>query len=335
MHPHRFRALMLSVVLAIGLYGVVVVWADPDALAQAFMRLSLENWAVLLGLSLVNYLLRFFRWVAYLVRMGHRPPLGLHFLVYMGGFAFTATPGKAGEAVRAVYLKHLHVPYSASLAALFAERLQDMLVVLMLGALVLLSLPDYEFVFYAGGALTVVAVVALQSQALQRLFQRWWDAFSPQKLRPLGHHLFEMLDKSRQLMRGSVVVWGVALGLLAWGAEGWGFVLTVDWLGIPTESSIGLFVGIYALSMLAGALSFLPGGLGSAEAAMGGMLVLLGVPLPVAVVATLICRLATLWFAIGLGLLAMLVLQGVSDWNVLAASDGEAMPAKAAAGESK
>jgi len=53
--------------------------------------------------------------------------------------------------------------------------------------------------------------------------------------------------------------------------------------------------------MLAGAVSFMPGGLGGAEAAMTALLVTSNVDMPQAVAATVIIRLATLWFAVLLG----------------------------------
>jgi uncharacterized protein (TIRG00374 family) len=56
--------------------------------------------------------------------------------------------------------------------------------------------------------------------------------------------------------------------------------------------------------MLIGALSFIPGGLGSTEAAMVLMLSLLGMGVSSAIAATIVCRVATLWFAVALGFCA-------------------------------
>jgi uncharacterized protein (TIRG00374 family) len=70
-------------------------------------------------------------------------------------------------------------------------------------------------------------------------------------------------------------------------------------LGHPLPLATAVF--IYAFAMLIGGISFLPGGLGSSEAVMIGLLVMNGFPEAAAVTATLICRLATLWFAVGLG----------------------------------
>ena len=66
---------------------------------------------------------------------------------------------------------------------------------------------------------------------------------------------------------------------------------------------------IYAAMTVAGALSFLPGGLGVTEA---GMLALLakfgtGIDRGTAAAATFVTRGATLWFAVALGLPAMVL----------------------------
>jgi uncharacterized protein (TIRG00374 family) len=55
-----------------------------------------------------------------------------------------------------------------------------------------------------------------------------------------------------------------------------------------------------------GALSFLPGGLGSTEAVMTTLLVAHGFAVGNAVLVTLVCRLVTLWLAVLLGWVAAL-----------------------------
>jgi uncharacterized membrane protein YbhN (UPF0104 family) len=63
------------------------------------------------------------------------------------------------------------------------------------------------------------------------------------------------------------------------------------------------------MAIVVGALSFLPGGLGTAEAVMVALLVHHGYALPDALLMTLACRILTLWLAIGLGWLAVAVLK--------------------------
>ena len=67
------------------------------------------------------------------------------------------------------------------------------------------------------------------------------------------------------------------------------------------SASVGSATLIYSLTTIAGALSFLPGGLGVTEGAMTVALVHEHIGKATAVAATLLTRLATLWFAVLLG----------------------------------
>jgi uncharacterized protein (TIRG00374 family) len=49
----------------------------------------------------------------------------------------------------------------------------------------------------------------------------------------------------------------------------------------------------------------LPGGLGATEASLTGLLILLNIPKDISVASTFIIRVATLWFAVILGIIAV------------------------------
>jgi glycosyltransferase 2 family protein len=96
----------------------------------------------------------------------------------------------------------------------------------------------------------------------------------------------------------------VSLGTVSWLGEGIGFYFILTGLGLPaTIETLTNAVFILAFSTVIGAVSALPGGLGASEASIAGMLVLVGgADAAVASAATLLIRLATLWFGISLGL---------------------------------
>ncbi len=64
-------------------------------------------------------------------------------------------------------------------------------------------------------------------------------------------------------------------------------------------------VFIFCFSLIVGAISMLPGGLGSTEAAIVILLPTLGVDLDVALAVTAIIRVTTFWFAVTIGVLLM------------------------------
>lgn len=304
----RFVLMLLVTVLVMAvIYLAVLSLVDIRSAWQAALRLTLAGWLILLSLSLANYFLRFLRWEIYIAHVsGHVVPRLRHLSIYIAGFALTTTPGKAGEAVRSIYLRPHGISYAQSFSVLFAERLVDILAVVLLSTLAALTLTHVRV--YAVLALLIVfaLIVVIRSGYLLRLVA-WLAGHLPIRLARLAGHLQDMLASSSELLGSRFLYGGLLLGLVAWAAEGIGLYLILSYLGVDSITW-PLAISIYAIAMLAGALSFIPGGLGAAEAVMGGLLFMLGVPAPEAAAATLICRLATLWFAIVLGIPPLTVL---------------------------
>jgi glycosyltransferase 2 family protein len=124
----------------------------------------------------------------------------------------------------------------------------------------------------------------------------------------LREPLHETLRGLGALCRPLPLILATAIAVPAWGLECVGFAVICN--AFPgAHVDLGLAMVIYAGTTIAGALSFLPGGLGVTEGAMTVALVKGAAKLDpsVAIAATLLTRLATLWFAvvIGVGFLAL------------------------------
>lgn len=304
------RPLLWSILAALAIYGGSVIISDLDAVGESIAKLGLAGWSVVLGLSLMNYGLRFARWEMYLRRLHVRLPLLRSLAFYLGGFAFTTTPGKAGEAVRSLYLKRHGVAYVTSLAAFFAERFVDLIAMVLLALVAALTFPDYRWPVLLITAVVLALMPLIHAGRLHALLEKHTKRLPSERLRTVASRSIDLLRSSATLLRSAPLYTGLALAVIAWGAEGVAFQVILHKLDVHT--SLGLAVGIYSVSVLAGALSFVPGGLGSTEAVMVLLLTLIGAEMPAAVAATLICRLATLWFAvvIGGGVLAILEIDG-------------------------
>jgi len=311
-HPKHFQQrfvnpLLWSILAALAIYSGFVILSDLDAVGVSAARLGITGWLIILGLSLANYGLRFTRWELYLSRLDSRVPIHLSVAYYISGFAFTTTPGKAGEAVRSFYLKRHGVAYVHSLAAFFTERLVDLVAMVLLALVAALAFPAYQW--------PVVVITLLIIAAFPLIHAHWFYAFldrqrtrlPSEKLRSVGSRIIDLLRSASSLLKSGPLYAGLTLALFAWGAEGVAFQVILEALGINT--SLLLAIGIYSISVLAGALSFIPGGLGSTEAVMILLLVLVGADTPTAVAATIICRLSTLWLAVVIGGIVVVALE--------------------------
>ena len=113
----------------------------------------------------------------------------------------------------------------------------------------------------------------------------------------------------RELAAPRVVAVGVAVGTLAWFAEG--LALWVILKGIGSEIDLFQALSIYAAATLVGAVTALPGGLVGTEGSMLALLQQSGVTRVGASAGTVLVRLVTLWFAVAVGLAALLALRRV------------------------
>lgn len=302
LEDRRQHWLIASIALAALGYLAFSLWGGWRDVLAAFAAVGFGGVLIALALSLLNYGLRFIRWQFYLTALGHPVPPVPSALIYLAGFSLTTTPGKAGEMLRGVFLKDRGMPYTHSTAAFLSERLSDLVAIVLLALVGVTLYPQ-------GGSLVFVGLLAVglgllllsRADLLASLADRF--AEHPGRLVRTGHHLLRLLAEARRCHAPSLLLPATMLSLIAWSAEAYAFYLILHWMGMEVSASFAF--SVYALSMLAGALSFLPGGLGGAEAVMVGLLLWKGMPEAQAIAATVVIRMATLWFAVVLGAMTL------------------------------
>jgi glycosyltransferase 2 family protein len=294
-----------AVLLAFALTCAIKLRGD---LARLTLEPLMRAWDLILlaGLmSLLNYLLRIVRWRIYLNKLGHELSFTFAALTYTAGFAFTLAPAKVGELARARYYRPLGVPVTQVAGAFLVERLMDLLATASLAATLLLGSTWHQAARWGAAGLVCLGLFLLPLLPLNgfggaaNLLQRL-----PRALHPLARTLLHSLAAARRLLRPRLLLFGLAVGVLAWGAEGLGLGILGSIFPEP-QLPPGSAIGIYAAALLAGAFSFMPGGLGGTEAVMTALLAAHGFTLTQALLVTLVCRLLTLWLAIVLGWLAV------------------------------
>ena len=294
--------LALSLMLAAGFYLAVVVWAGYDDIAKTMQKISAFDWGLLLLCSLCNYSLRFVRWHLY-ARYLHEPLVWTrHYLYYLAGFALTTTPAKAGELLRSVYLKQHGLPYYKSIAMFVTERFLDVLVIATLAMLTVFLFGDYgRFVILATGIFFVMLLL-IKSPLFQHILQYAHHLIPFERAKKLLSHLLGLLTTAQQLLNIKLLSFGLLLGIIAWSIQGVAFYYILQQLQF--DILLATAMGIYAISLLAGAATFVPGGVGGTEVMMALLLNASGADASIAITAPLISRLSTLWFAVGVGFTA-------------------------------
>ena len=255
-------------------------------------------------ITFISFLLRYARWRRLITKAGYPVRTGEGLLAYLAGFAFTASPGKAGELVRCRYFSTFGVPVRTTFAAFLYERSMDLLVVLALSALALwtsnLFVPALVFVLSVLGLLIAIAR---------------WGHWTENRgiLRPGSIILWASrfirggLEDCKVWLNPSDLLVSAAIGIMAWSMVCLAFIGLIGFLGIMLPLSFSF--SLYPLAMLAGAASMIPGGVGTTEAAIVLLLSSAGVSIEQAALAALGIRVATLWFAMACGLVCVFILE--------------------------
>ncbi len=301
----RARGIVLLVVAVVVLLAVVSLASDLGKLRAKLDEFAWGSLAAAAALALGNYVIRWVRWQLYLRDRGLLVPTGTSALVFVAGFAFAVTPGKVGELVKAYLLRSMSgLPAVQSAPVVVAERVSDLIALLLLAVIGVAIYGVAENVVIASAAVVVFGLLVL---AWPRLAHGIIEVISrPKRLAAFRDPMMRLYDNLAALNRPIVLAWATPLGAAAWMCECTGFWLVLR--GFPgTHVPIGLATLIYAATTIAGALSFLPGGLGVTEGAMTLLLVesARGVDNDAAVAAAILTRLATLWLAVGLGVIGM------------------------------
>lgn len=305
----KLRLVVTGLVIAVVCYAIFILVSGYDEMMEGIRKVSTTGWMLLLGLSAANFLIRFGRWQIYLRVLGHSVPIWTSLLAYLSGFALTTTPGKLGEVWRAVYLKPYQVTYAEVVAAFFAERYTDLLAIILLSCLAVGIYEGSTWPFFLFGAVAVAAVFLLRARFLPNRLEKWSTAAqTPNWIRGGLSAGARMLRSSATLLTPMMLGWSLPAAVIAWGLQGAVLLAILEMQGFEVDPLIA--IGIYAIAILAGTLSFIPGGLGSTEAVMVLLLFRAGIETQDALAATLICRIATLWFAVIVGLLAVAILEG-------------------------
>ena len=244
-----------------------------------------------IALILGSYAVRFVRWELYLRSVKIRISLPYSALVFAAGLSMTLSPAKTGELIKSVLLRRrVGTPFERSAPIVVAERLTDAAGVAVLAvAGIALERSD---------APLVPVVVVLAGIALGLVLLR----LPTRRLGRIGR----LLQGTRQLQTPRLLAPAVVLAATSWFGEC--LAMYVLARGLDADVSLQAAVTVFALATLAGAISFIPGGLGVADAGMAVLLIqIAGLPSETAVSLTVATRLATLWFGVTLGGIALLV----------------------------
>lgn len=292
-------ALAASAVLYVG-YGVYSGWHETS---EALQRFTWWLAVPILLTTLGNYGLRYAKWDYLLRRMGVRVQHRDNLQIYAIGLLMTLSPAKVGEIVKPYLVRRVAgTSMRRTLPVLAAERATDAIAVLLLAAIGVGTYASEQTGVVLLSLATVLGGLAILFVApLAELVFRTAERVRP--LAGLVGQARELYTTLRSCLSPVPLLYTLGLSVVAWWLECVGMWLVLQGFGL--EVDLGAATFIYAFATGIGAVS--PGGVGVADAGLieGIHRLIPGTPAGVATAAALIVRVATLWFGVLLGAIAL------------------------------
>jgi uncharacterized protein (TIRG00374 family) len=311
------KKILISIAFGAVVYLCFSVYADFDKLLSAFGNFNWLWLPVILSLSFLNYIFRFFKWHYYLHILEIKLSFKESFLIFLSAFTMSVTPGKMGEVLKSYLLKEENnTPVSKSAPIILAERLTDFVSIVLLCIIGSYVFNYGQAIILIIGLIFILTIVLLSMRGFSLKLISFLE-----KISFIKKHIEKIqtaYDSIYQMIKIKPLIIATLISLLSWFFECMGFYIVINVftnsLGIETSLLSATF--IYAFSTLIGAVAMLPGGVGVTEASLTGLMVLSKIPKDISVASTIMIRLATLWFAVLVGIVSVFLYQRLTNKKI-------------------
>jgi uncharacterized protein (TIRG00374 family) len=299
----------LAFLVSFSILGYLLYSANVPKVLAEISHANLAVYALAFLITPIILGVKAIRWRLMLSRIGIDLPFTAIFKNISSGILLSSlTPGRAGEPVRAYLLKKSHgTSFTKVMPTIVVERIMDMFTIILfaLAGLFFFPVPSefyslltftISFVLFC----TIIVLVLCFNRGLLEGFLNFFFRFFMKSRRGEMNKILDNFYSGISCMRSkSLVLTLVSMSVLSWLVE----VFIPPLVALSLGYSLGLGESAFAISIsvLVGLASFLPGGLGSAEAVMAYMLSLIFGTLSAGTAVTFLYRVSTLYFTCTLG----------------------------------
>jgi glycosyltransferase 2 family protein len=221
----------------------------------------------------------------------------------MSTLTMSVTPGKIGELIKPYMVKDITgTPTSKTIPILFAERVTEFLALIFLVLLGVDLLNEGILIPILSFGILLLIILLIVNKTISN-----WIISKISKVNYLKKYIDPLsisLINSRIALKPKPFILMFLLSVIIWVIESFGFYLVLIKFNISLSVIWSFFT--YLFSVFIGSISFLPAGLGITDGSISILLSNIGVSKEISVSSALIIRIATLWFALFIGLLSML-----------------------------
>lgn len=295
---------VLSAIISIAILLILIFTVNVAQTVSILGNAKIEYVLLALVLSMVNLAAKVFRWDVFLrVHKIKTKLLDVASSYLASLFLGNITPARVGELSRPYFFKRRYKkPFFRLLPIIIVERFLDILLILLFSLMFFLFfsfyVPTYMQVLLLITSLILVAflVIIFNKTLLQKAFKFFFSfgplkKFKTQSKKMLDNFIRGMSDLKYSNFTSVLLL--TAISMLSEAG-----ILFFSALSLGYQINPFVAIGFLSISLALGTISSLPGGLGSTEAILFALLLLIGLSAPLSLSITLLSRFLSYWVAL-------------------------------------
>jgi len=291
--------LILVLVAVVVIYAIFLFISDFSIISEKISNFKINYLPLILFLVSASWTPLFIKWHFLLKNCEIHVPLKKSIAVFFAGVAFEITPGQMGSLIKSQLLKtSSNIPRTKTVPIIVAEKVYDLIGAILASIIGIIILGmDFYLIIIAILALTVIFFFMFYRPASEIFFKRITKTKFFSKYIDNMSEFHTIAQKSTNVKAATVCI---LLGVTYW------FIISAAAYYILIAFDINVLdyltvLAIYTTSILLGAISFVPAGIGVTEGSIAGLFTLNGIDVSTALILSVMIRVLTLWYSVSVG----------------------------------
>ena len=302
--------LILILVAVVGIYAIFLFVSDYNIISEKISNFKINYLPLILFFVSASWIPLIIKWHFLLKNCEIDIPLKKSIAVFFSGVAFEITPGQIGALIKSQILKtSYNIPRTKTVPIVIVEKVYDLIGAILASVIgiIILGMEIY-LIAIAISVLAFIFFFMYHKPASELFFNRIT------KLKFFSKRVDNISEFNKIIQKSTnpkVATICILLAVTYW------FIISIAVYYTLIAFDINILdylevLAIYTTSILLGAISLIPGGIGIAEGSIAGLLTLNGIDVSTALILAVMIRIFTLWYSVSVGFIALKFTGGLS-----------------------
>jgi len=299
------------VVASVGLYGVFLFFTDFNIISKEISNFKYELLPLILILVSISWIPLLVRWHLLLQKNDIHIPVKNSFLLFLGGMSMVITPGHVGELIKSQLMKTLYgIPRTKTAPIIFIEKFYDLTgaIIASIMGIIILGM-DLNLIFISISILFGIIFLIYYRPIFELILKKITKTKFFSKYSENISDSYEIVRNSTTPKISSI---SFALSISYWIIISLAVHFILLSFGIDSINILRT-ISIYSSSVIIGAVTFIPGGMGVTEGSLIGLFTLEGIDVSIALILSVMIRILTMWYSVSIGFICLKLTGGLSN----------------------